>query len=167
MCGPHVVCGSMEEKPASNFEWVINNIFQFDFAERKQFQSPPFFVRNTPLVLVCRLNDSPIPKEVRICLGRPTKDLLLELTHLSINLIAEDGSEHQVCLKRDVTFSPNSCFMDATFIGADGRFSISELQTKFLPNGSLRIRCQVSISLIIFPGKTMRTGNFRLRMSTC
>ncbi len=142
-----IVCGSIEERPVSSFEWVIPDILQFNSAQSKLLKSPVFHVRSTPLALVCRISYSK-PNEVRFWLGK-VKKVSLEVTHYSINLIAEDGSEHQVCLKRDVNFDPNKSFLNATFDGADGRFIIDELQSKFFHNGSLRIRCQVRFSFTI------------------
>jgi hypothetical protein len=128
--------GSMMCQPVLFYDWVIPDFLNWaDTAPSDDSSAgPEFIIQNKRFYFVCYVDTT--SGTVLIWLGKGSEDPVF-LSHFSLSLVRYDGSEKEICSKRNVTFTDS--FLDG--YKEDGKFNLAGI----LPTGELRIRSRIKI----------------------
>jgi hypothetical protein len=145
--GNYLLCSAMAEligsmvcQPVLFYDWVIPDFLNWVNAKSSEDSmiGPNFIIQNKRFFFAGMLNALP-QSTVRIWLGKRSQDPIC-LSHFSLSLVKDDGSEKEICSKTNVTFTAS--FLDDS--KEDGKFNKGSLEG-FLSNGKLRIRSRIKI----------------------
>jgi hypothetical protein len=133
--------GSMVCQPVLFYDWVIPDFLNWADTAPSQLHpslGPDFIIRNKRFFFVCYVNAT--HGTVCIWLGKGSEDPIF-LSHFSLSLVREDGSEKEICSKTNVTFTDS--FLDE--FKEDGTFNKGSLAGFLSTNGELRIRSRIKV----------------------